>query len=77
MTRKIGPVAAYSAYTGHELLNTLRGQPFRELFMDMHNNAVGLDAARHAKPIPNRQSRDLVVLSDKPNSIGYRPYPKY
>lgn len=77
MAKEINPTVAQIIYTGHEIDDTIRGQPFRELVMDMHNNSVGLTAARAGRSIPKRNDRNLVILDNRPGRFGYKKYPKY
>lgn len=41
MVQEINLFTAWVAGTGHEIQGMLHGQPWAEMLMDLHNNAVG------------------------------------
>lgn len=60
---------AWIAGTGHEIEGTLKGQPWNEMLMDLHNNSVGREAGN------NNSSIDPSKLWTLPlNDSQYNPY---
>lgn len=46
VSREVDPFIAWVVGTGHEVDGLLRGQPFSEALMDLHNNHLGRRAGQ-------------------------------
>lgn len=62
VAREIDVPTAQAVGSAYELRGTLRGQPLRELRMDLHNNAVGLSEFLNGRPIPTIKTRELMYI---------------
>jgi uncharacterized protein RhaS with RHS repeats len=63
---------AWIAGTGHEIEGTLKGQPWNEMLMDLHNNSVGRNAGRNKSAVDPRKLWTLPLKDSQ-----YNPYSAY
>ena len=70
-TQETNSFTAWVAGTGHEIEGTLKGQPWNEMFMDLHNNSVGRDAGINNSPIDPSKLWTLPLTGSQ-----YNPYSK-
>jgi uncharacterized protein RhaS with RHS repeats len=54
MSEEIDPVSSWIAGTAHEIDNIADGHPWSESMMDLHNNAVGREAAAQDRAVDRR-----------------------
>lgn len=70
-TQETNDPTAWIAGTGHEIDGILKGQPWSETIMDLHNNSVGRKAGRNKSSVDPNQLWRLPL-----NSSQYNPYSK-
>ena len=68
-TQETNSFTAWIAGTGHEFEGILNGQPWSEMIMDLHNNAVGREAGRADVPIDHGRLWTLPL-----DASQYNPY---
>lgn len=71
MSEEINPFTSWAAGFGHEVEGLLKGQPYNEALMDLHNNAEGRAAGAEMRPV------DPAKLRTSPDDGSqYYPYGK-
>jgi hypothetical protein len=55
MTQSFGSAWSEAIGDAHEAWNFILGQPDNEMYMDLHNNAVGRNAASNGTSIPQAE----------------------
>lgn len=72
MVEETNSFTAWTSGVGHEIDGLINGQPLDEMFMDLHNNAIGREAGLTGKSV---NPAGLVILPN--NGSKYDPYGFY